>query len=80
MSLFQRCILYSVPKSTASVSIQHNFLYAPLSDTAFMFIGGLLLVKIFQQRHPDIHANAFSVSNTEVAGLGEIFVQQKFCR
>ena len=29
-------------------------------DTAFMFIiGGLLLVKVFQQRHPDIHANAF---------------------
>jgi hypothetical protein len=22
-------------------------------------IGGLLLVKVFQQRHPDIHANAF---------------------
>ena len=30
------------------------------TDTAFMFImGGLLLVKIFQNRHPDIHANAF---------------------
>eukprot|EP00731_Ephydatia_muelleri_P011977 Em0006g871a len=29
-------------------------------DTAFMFmIGGLLLVKIFQNRHPDFHANAF---------------------
>ena len=29
-------------------------------DTAFMFIiGGLLLVKVFQNRHPDIHANAF---------------------
>jgi hypothetical protein len=22
-------------------------------------IGGLFLVKVFQQRHPDIHANAF---------------------
>ena len=31
-----------------------------ISDTAFMFIiGGLILVKIFQNRHPDIHANAF---------------------
>ena len=30
------------------------------SDTAFMFIiGGLLIVKVFQKRHPDIHANAF---------------------
>jgi len=29
-------------------------------DTAFMFIiGGLFLVKIFQNRHPDIHASAF---------------------
>eukprot|EP00731_Ephydatia_muelleri_P038061 Em0644g2a len=29
-------------------------------DTAFMFIiGGLLLAKIFQNRHPDFHANAF---------------------
>ncbi len=29
-------------------------------DTAFMFIiGGLFLVKIFQQRHPDINVNAF---------------------
>lgn len=29
-------------------------------DTAFMFIiGGLLLVKVFQNRHPDFHANAF---------------------
>ena len=32
----------------------------PPSDTAFMFIiGGLILVKVFQNRHPDIHANAF---------------------
>lgn len=30
------------------------------SDTAFMFIiGGLLLVKVFQNRHPDMHTNAF---------------------
>ena len=30
------------------------------TDTAFMFIiGGLLIVKIFQNRHPDVHANAF---------------------
>ena len=30
------------------------------SDTAFMFIiAGLLLTKVFQNRHPDIHANAF---------------------
>ncbi|XP_064393018.1 SID1 transmembrane family member 1-like [Halichondria panicea] len=29
-------------------------------DTAFMFIiGGLFLVKVFQNRHPDIHTNAF---------------------
>jgi hypothetical protein len=29
-------------------------------DTAFMFIiAGLLLTKIFQNRHPDVHANAF---------------------
>lgn len=35
-------------------------LLSPFPDTAFMFIiAGLLLVKIFQNRHPDIHANAF---------------------
>ena len=29
-------------------------------DTAFMFIiGGLLIVKIFQSRHSDVHSNAF---------------------
>jgi hypothetical protein len=29
-------------------------------DTAFMFIiGGLLIIKVFQARHPDIHTNAF---------------------
>jgi hypothetical protein len=29
-------------------------------DTAFMFIiAGLMLTKVFQNRHPDIHANAF---------------------
>ena len=29
-------------------------------DTAFMFIiGGLLIIKIFQSRHPDVHSNAF---------------------
>ncbi|XP_064393017.1 SID1 transmembrane family member 1-like isoform X2 [Halichondria panicea] len=29
-------------------------------DTAFMFIiGGIFLVKMFQNRHPDIHANSF---------------------
>ena len=34
-------------------------MYLPL-DTAFHFvIGGLLLVKIFQNRHPDIHTNSF---------------------
>lgn len=31
-----------------------------ISDTAFMFIiAGLLLTKVFQNRHPDIHTNAF---------------------
>ena len=30
------------------------------TDSAFMYIiSGLLIVKIFQTRHPDIHANAF---------------------
>ena len=31
-----------------------------LSDTAFMFIiGGLMIIKVLQSRHPDVHANAF---------------------
>lgn len=31
-----------------------------LTDTAFMFIiGGIFLVKVFQNRRPEIHANAF---------------------
>lgn len=31
-----------------------------ITDSAFMYIiSGLLIVKIFQTRHPDIHANAF---------------------
>ena len=39
-----------------------NFVYciSCLVDTAFMFIiGGLLIVKMLQARHPDIQANAF---------------------
>ena len=36
------------------------YMYALPSDTAFMFvIVGLLLVKLFQNRHPDMHTNAF---------------------
>ena len=35
-------------------------MHSLLSDTTFMFIiGGLMLAKVFQNRHPDIHTNAF---------------------
>ena len=36
------------------------FIVHYLVDTAFMFIiGGLMIVKMLQARHPDIQANAF---------------------
>ena len=36
-----------------------GFVYS-FSDTAFMYItGGLLMLAMFQARHPDIHTNAF---------------------
>ena len=53
--------------SIATISCDHYPSAVPpkcyiccIADTAFMFIiGGLLLAKIFQNRHPDVHANAF---------------------
>lgn len=35
-------------------------LLMPNTDTAFMFItGGIILVKVYQNRHPNVQANAF---------------------
>ncbi len=58
-------IIFVLPMPTFSLvshslSMQCSTVQCPLTDTAFMFItGGLFLVKVFQNRHPDIHTNAF---------------------
>ena len=49
--------IFTVTSSQGVPIVRSECLYP---DTAFMFIiAGLMLTKVFQNRHPDIHANAF---------------------
>lgn len=50
---------YSVDVTLPLIHYVHNIVLL-FTDTAFMFIiAGLLLTKVFQNRHPDLHVNAF---------------------
>ena len=56
----QNCNMLKALNLIGSLLILLTSIVYYLVDTAFMFIiGGLLIVKMLQARHPDIQANAF---------------------
>ena len=63
IALLAQQAYYAYPvTSSQGVPIEKHrqFIECLYPDTAFMFIiAGLILTKVFQNRHPDIHTNAF---------------------